>query len=141
VAAALLIAAFLAFRWQPDRQLGHRWEGFLDAFSTRRWGAVDAFLSPGYQDPWGHTRQNLKRHAIYALRGFTHLEICAETATIIRTGETAAISAVVRITGSGGYLAKQTRHAVNTVFSPSQFKWERQSWRPWDWRLFSIENA
>ena len=140
VAVSMVIVTFLIVRWQPDRQLGHRWEGFLDAFSTRRWGAVDGFLSPDYQDAWGHTRLNLKHRATYDLREFTNLEVRAESVTIVRSGKSATISAVVRITGSGGYQAERTRRAVNRVFSASQFEWKRHSWRPWDWRLVSVEN-
>ena len=140
MAVMLLIGAFLAFRWQPDRQLVRRWDGFLDAFSTRRWNAVDAYLSPDYRDSWGHTRQNLKARANYALREYTHLEVRVESVSIRRTGRSATIEAVVRVTGSGGYAAESTRRAVNRVFSTTEFKWERHPWRPWDWRLVWADN-
>jgi hypothetical protein len=140
VAVILLIGATLIFRWQPDRQLNRRWEGFLEAFSTRRWSAVDTYLSPEYQDSWGHTRHDLKRQATYALRDFTRLEIRVESVATRRTGRSATIEAVVRISGSGGYRAESTRRAVNTVFPPTEFRWERQLWRPWDWRLVWADN-
>jgi hypothetical protein len=131
----LSVGAFLAFRWQPDRQLVRRWDGFLDAFSTRRWNAVDAYLSPEYLDSWGHTRQDLQARATHALREFTHLEVRVESVSIHRTGLSATIEAVVRVRGSGSYAAENTRRAVNGVFSTTEFNWKRHSWRPWDWRL------
>ena len=140
VVVVLLIGATLIFRWQPDRQLDRRWEGFLEAFSTRRWSAVDAYLSTKYEDSWGHTRQDLKRRATYALMDFTRLEIRVESVAVHRTGRSATIEAVVRVRGAGGYRAENTRRAVNTVFSPTKFEWERQPWRPWDWRLVWAEN-
>lgn len=139
--STLVIGIWLALRWQPDTQLERRWEGFLDAFETRRWSAVNAYLSPEYHDSWGHTRQQLGRDATYALTDFRTLEVRATEPVMKRSGRQARIEAVIRIVGDGGPRAEQARLAVNRVFIPTTFAWERRPWRPWDWRLVSIENA
>lgn len=139
--STLVIGIWLALRWQPDTQLERRWEGFLDAFETQRWSAVNAYLSPEYHDSWGHTRHQLGRDATYALTDFRTLEVRATEPVVDRSGRQARIEAVIRIVGDGGPRAEQARLAVNRVFIPTTFTWERRPWRPWDWRLVSIENA
>lgn len=141
VTACLLLVIWLAIRWQPDAQLERRWEGFLNAFETRRWSAVNAYLSPEYHDSWGHTRQQLGREATYALTDFRSLEVRATEVVMERTGNRAHIEAVIRVVGEGGPRANQARQAVNRVFIATEFEWERRPWRPWDWRLVSIENG
>lgn len=141
-AIATLVAVIgLTIRWQSDAQLERRWEGFLDAFETRRWSAVNAYLSPDYHDSWGHTRQQLGREATYALTDFRTLQVRAVQAIIERNGRQARIEAVMRIAGEGGPRANQARQVVNEVFAPTVFEWIRSPWRPWDWRLVSVENT
>lgn len=136
----LFLIVGLAIRWQPDAQLERCWEGFLDAFETRRWSAVNAYLSPEYHDSWGHTRRQLGRDATYALTDFRTLEVRATHTVIERSGRRAQIEAVIRVVGDGGPRAEQARQAVNRVFVPTTFAWERRPWRPWDWRLVRITN-
>jgi hypothetical protein len=130
----------LAIRWQPDAHLERNWQGFLDAFETRRWSAVNSYLSPDYHDSWGHTRSQLGREATYALTDFRTLEVRAVQPIIERTGRHARVSAVIRIAGEGGPRANRAREAVNEVFVPTDFEWVRSPWRPWDWRLLSVNN-
>jgi hypothetical protein len=75
------------------------------------------------------------------LRFFNTLTITAKE-TRIQVEESGAIwSARLQITGAGSDVPPQAVEEINRLTSPFELRWQKQSWKPWDWKLDKVSNS
>lgn len=88
----------------------------------------DTFAAPGYSDQWGQSVADVVERMRMVRLGYPGVTVTAEAAEISRDGDTAQIRQKLEIRG-----ADTPRSATFT------FRWKRQSWLPWSWRLERVD--
>jgi hypothetical protein len=139
IVAALALALYLHWLWQPERQARLHTTHFLKKVEQRNWESARAFLADDYRDRWEHDRDSALADAREVFRQFLFLTIENRTDFITLTSATANTQTVVKITGRGGPVADLVMERVNTLRAPFTFTWRHASQKPWDWRLIRID--
>ena len=139
VLAMIVILRFL-YLWQPQRQVELHQRHFLMAAQDRQWGKFDSFFGDDFRTPAGQDRAWALQQSHEVLRQFIALEIRTSNPQSTITGDTAHVSNVLHIEGSGTQLAGMAKSAVNQSTAPFAFTWKRKSWKPWDWQLISVDH-
>ncbi len=125
----------------PSRGLDRAWSHLIDAIEDRDDAALKTLLADDYRDGFGFDREQVIGLFDQASRQFIALGIRRERPSInIESSRLANTSAVVRINGNGTPFAHMIVQGSAGVTTPTIFKWRRNSWKPWDWQLTSIEN-
>ena len=144
LAALLVVALLLGLPWlSPARGVERAWKGVVSAIEDNDREALAAYLSDNYKDGFGLDRDGALKLAS-TLRGqFVVCSIHRERPELVMDAiKRAAISrAVMRLDGQGTPLATAAIQASQASQTPTEFRWRRVSWKPWDWRLVSVENA
>ena len=137
--ALVVLAGFLAWNWQPEKQAGIQTAHFLQAVERRNWEKVRAYLATNYTDRWGHDQALALEAAEQVFQQFLFLKVEHEIVSQAANRATGETRARVKISGSGGALAQIAMERVNGLREPFLFSWKRQSWKPWDWQITRIE--
>lgn len=138
IASGLLVwALWLAWLWQPERQLRLHQQHLLKAMESRNWNAFSRLLADGYSDRWGGTKPEMVGMASDALRHFFVLSVQGEI--LEQAQREGRIVERVKISGRGSAIADLVMERVNTLASPFVFTWAHRSWQPWDWQLTRVE--
>jgi hypothetical protein len=127
----LLLAALAAGVYQmlPGTRLRAKQEALLAwAQSGAPGDFADDFAAPDFQDQWGHRTEDVAG-GIRALRfAFPALTITGGEPEFAREEASATVTQKIEVLGTG-----EPRRATVT------FRWQRQSWLPWSWRLQRVE--
>ena len=78
--------------------------------------------------------QRLRRVARYLFS----LTITASDARIRVSGAGASWTARIRLEARGEAAAEISR--INSLTTPFELSWRKQSWKPWDWKLAQARN-
>ena len=139
--AALLFGLWLAHLWGSENQVRLHTEHFLSQIEKRDWAGAGEFLAANYRDDWGDDRQLVINRLRFGLRFFNTLTITAKE-TRIQVEESGAIwSARVQIAGAGSDVVPQAVEEINHLTTPFKLRWQKQSWKPWDWKLGKVSNS
>jgi hypothetical protein len=136
--ALLVLAVWLVWLWQPERQVRLHQKHFLQAVERRNWNAMEKFLAADYADRWGHDRTFVLAACRDVFGQFLFLTVEQQTEDCVVEGTSGTARTTVKITGSGGPLAQQAITTVNALREPFVFSWERRG-RWWDWELVRVE--
>ena len=141
LAAAVLAAwgLYLAWLWQPARQVRLHTAHFLGAVERRNWDRAQAFVADNYSDRWGHDKEFVLREAREVFRHFLFLTIQSDLAPAAVTGPDAEIRTPLKLAGDGSPVAQLVVEKVNTLRAPFVFTWHRAGWQPWAWQLTRVE--
>jgi len=138
------IALFAGLPWlSPTRGVERAWQGSLRALEKNNLEAFDAYLDVTYKDGFGLDRAGAVSLA-KTMR--SHFLICTITRESIETvlapgSKSAASRAIIRLGGQGSPVATAAIQASANSHSPTLFRWRRNSWQPWDWKLISVDNS
>lgn len=134
----LLLCGWAGFELTPGRQLDRAFDRLLHAAGKRDWKTVRGLMADDYRDRWGQDREQAVSAATQVLQQFLVLKIGAERRSVSRQAREATISARLRLEGRGTGLAEMVIGNVNGLRDDFQFAWRRKSWKPWDWKLVSV---
>jgi hypothetical protein len=137
-AAVLVLGLWLAWLWQPERQVRLHQKHFLQAVERRNWNAMEKFLAVDYADRWGHDRAFVLSACREVFGQFLFLTVEQQTEDCVVEGTSGTARTTVRLTGSGGPFAQEAITRVNALREPFVFSWERRG-RPWDWELVRVD--
>lgn len=141
VISGVALTLFLVRLWQPQQQVRKHSEHLIEAIMDRDWDDFERFIAENYQDQWGHDRttvlERTKAVAHYA-RG---LQINVIAPNVRIESGTAYWRAYISIDGDkdNEVVALMKEH-VNRVKTPFELEWQRQSGKPWDWKLVAVRN-
>jgi len=138
VVVLLLLGGWAGFELTPGRQLDRAFDRLLHATGKRDWKTVRSLMADDYRDQWDQDRDQAVSAGTEVLRQFLILEITAEPRSVSRQGREATISARLHLEGRGTALAEVVMQNANGLRDDFQFAWRRKSWKPWDWKLASI---
>jgi hypothetical protein len=138
---ALIVGVWLTRLWGTENQVRLHTEHLLRQIEERKWAGAGEFLAANYRDDWGDDRQLMISRLRVGLRFFNTLTITAKE-TRIQVEESGAIwSARLQITGAGSDVPPQAVEEINRLTSPFELRWQKQSWKPWDWKLDKVSNS
>lgn len=138
---ALIIGVYLTRLWGAENQVRLHTEHFLSQIEERDWAGAGEFLAANYRDDWGDDRQLMINRLRFGLRFFNTLTITAKEMRI-QVEESGAIwSARVQIAGAGSDVVPQALEEINRLTTPFELRWQKQSWKPWDWKLGKVSNS
>lgn len=137
---AAVIGLFLAFQWQPERQVRRHAAKLVAEIEARDWETVTALLGDEFQDQWGHDRASLIARLREISRYLRGAKIVTQDATIIIDNVNAVWSAKVTVEGEGEGVAL-VKERINALTTPFRLEWRRMSHKPWDWKLVRVSNA
>ncbi|HEV7867025.1 MAG TPA: hypothetical protein VGO90_05050 [Chthoniobacteraceae bacterium] len=136
-AALLLLAGYLAWHWQPERQIREHTRQLLKAVERRKWDSMRTLLAENYSDRWGHDKEFVLKGCEQVFAQFLFLKVEHEvTAVDLATG---CATTRVKMSGQGGPAAQFVMSTVNGLPEPFRFFWEQRSGKPWDWHLVKVE--
>lgn len=142
--ALLILALLLGLPWlSPSRGVERAWKHLVEAIEQNDREALSGALGADYRDGFGLDRDGALQLAA-TLRGqFIVCTIRRERPELVMdANKRAAITrALIRLDGHGTPVATAAIQASQAGQTPTVFRWRRNSWKPWDWRLVSVENA
>ena len=140
LAALVILGSWLAWRWQPERQVAHHQRSLLDAVERRNWNKVAGFMDPHYTDQWAPDKDSALGIANQVFQQFLFLTIKTDNEQYTIAEGKAHVAAKIRVSGQGGPLAQLAMERVNALQAPFGFDWVHgASWKPWDWKLVRVE--
>ena len=143
LASLLLVALLIGIPWlSPARGVERAWKNVVSAIEENDQDSLASYLGQDYKDGFGLDRGETLRIAAGIRRQFLVCTIRLERPTIVMdVNKHAAITrALIRLDGQGTSLATAAIQASQASQTPTEFRWRRNSWKPWDWRLISVEN-
>lgn len=138
--AAIALALWLAWLWQPAQQVRRHTAHLLKATERRNWEKVTNLISDSYADRWQHDKAFLQEALPQVFGQFLFLTIEHETDAVVVEGGAGRTSTRVKMSGSGGPVAQYVVEKVNTLSAPFTFHWSQRSGWPWDWELTRVEH-
>ena len=144
LAALVVIALILGLPWlSPARGVERSWKHLVVALEENDQAALAAYLATNYKDGFGLDRDGALKLAATIRGQFVVCSIRREQPELVMDAnkKAAVTRAVIRLDGQGSPLATAAIQASRASQTPTEFRWRRASWKPWDWRLVSVENA
>ncbi len=128
--------------FSAGRGVERAWDGVLEAIADNDMTAFGEYLGEDYADGFGHDRAEAIKLAA-AVRG--HFAVCTlrreQSELVLDPSKKSAVTrGLVRLGGQGSPVAQAAIQASEASQTPTAFRWRRNSWKPWDWRLVSIDN-
>jgi hypothetical protein len=139
----LALAAFLGLPWlSPERGVQRTWSAVLTAIEDNDRPALAALLGPDYRDGFDLDREAALELAATVRGQFLVCTVRRERPELVMATDNRAATAraVLRLGGNGTPVATAAIQASAASQTPTTFRFRRNSWKPWDWRLVSVEN-
>jgi hypothetical protein len=142
VGAILAIAAgiYFAWLWQAEHQVRLHMAHFLVNIDMKNWDAVAADVSLDYRDDWNNDHALLTARLRDLLSGRGQIKIVAHDSDLRVEQRDAFFRAKITIEGEGE-IVSIIKERVNPLSAPFELLWQRQSIKPWDWKLVRVSNA
>jgi len=136
-----IVGLWLTRLWGAENQVRLHSEDLLHQLEERDPAGAGDFLAANYRDDWGDDRQLMINRLRLTLRQFSSLTITAKETRIELGSAAATWSARIEIAGSGSELAPQAVAEINRLTARFELRWEKQSWKPWEWKLTQVRNS
>ncbi len=136
-AALLALALWLAWLWQPERQVRLHTAGLLKAIERRNWNKVQDQFADNYSDRWGHDKAFVLSGLHQVFGSFVFLKIEHENLSV--SAASGSTITRVKMSGQGSVVAQYVMTKVNGLGEPFTFTWLRRG-KPWDWQLTSVDH-
>jgi hypothetical protein len=141
VAVALVaLAVFLIVLWSPERQARLHQEHLLGAVSDKNWARVASFIAEDYSDRWGHDKTFVLQATREVFAQFFALELSMQDPVLSVRDGAGEVSARLIAKGSGGPFAQMAIDRLQSLPEPFTFRWQKRSWKPWDWALVRVDH-
>lgn len=137
-AALAALGIWLAWLWQPERQVRLHSETLIRSVERRNWRKVETLLADKYTDRWEHDKGFVVGALRQVFQQFIFLDIQHEI--VAADAISGRATANVKISGQGGALAQIVMTKVNALGPPFTFTWEKRSGWPWDWQLVAVDH-
>lgn len=137
-AGLLALALWLAWLWQPERQVRLHTAGLIKAVERRNWSKVQDQLADNYSDRWGHDKTFVLSGLQQVFGSFVFLTIEHESLSVSATSGRTITR--VKMSGQGSVVAQFVMAKVNGLREPFTFTWVKRAGMPWDWQLTAVDH-
>lgn len=139
-----ILALVFGLPWlSPARGVERAWKNVVQAIEDNDQETLAAYLSENYRDGFDLNREEALK-LVATVRGqFLVCTIRRDRPELVMdpNNRSALTRALIRLDGQGTALATAAIQASQSTQTPTVFRWRRDSWKPWDWRLVSVENT
>ena len=137
-AGLLALALWLAWLWQPERQIRLHTAGLINAIERRNWSKAQDLLADNYSDRWGHDKGFVLSGLQQVFGSFVFLKIEHESLSVnAASGRTLTR---VKMSGQGSVVAQFVMAKVNGLSEPFSFTWVKAGRMPWNWQLTGLDH-
>ena len=136
---AFIIGLWLTQIWSAENQVRLHSEHLIRQVEKRNWAAVEYFLASDYHDAWGDDRARFLQRLRHVARYLFSLTITASDARTRVAGVEASWKARLHLDAQGEAAAEITPR-INSLTTPFELHWRKESWKPWDWKLVQVTN-
>ena len=140
----LALALWLALPFlSASRGVERAWDDFLSALEDNDMTELGRLLGDDYADGFGLDRAECLKLAASIRGQFVVCTVRREQSELVLdpSNKSAVTRGFIRLGGQGSPAAQAAIQASTSSQTPTAFRWRRNSWKPWDWRLVSIDNA
>ncbi|GAB4165032.1 MAG: hypothetical protein Fur0032_01480 [Terrimicrobiaceae bacterium] len=138
-AAFFLGLVWVVAGWMPAAQVDKQTSRLLRAAGDRDWKTVGQLVSRHYRDPWGQDKESAIKLAAEAGRHFFALVITPSgEPTVTADGDKTLWKGRLAFGGRGTALGEAMLSRTSEFREDFVFAWRRESWKPWDWKLVSV---
>ncbi|HEX3817370.1 MAG TPA: hypothetical protein VHW03_03680 [Chthoniobacterales bacterium] len=137
--AAFILGIWLVQLWNPENQVRLHSENLLARVEARSLSGAGDFVAANYRDDWGDDRAQMVTRLRLISRLVNSLTISADDVQTQVAGPTGTWRARLHVAAQGEAAAEITER-VNGLTTPFLLRWQRESWKPWDWQLVEISN-
>ena len=137
---ALTLGIYLAWLWQPERQIRLHTMHLMAQIQNRNWTKLTDFVADDFQDAWGDDRERLLlrlREVFSYTRG---LKLTASASQIRVQDREGFWTAMVKVDGEESEVMTLLEERINSLGTPFELRWRRESGKPWDWKLIAASN-
>lgn len=135
----VLWALWLAWLWQPERQVRLHTSHFLKKVERRNWAATKEMMAEDFTDRWEHNKASAIEDAQMVFSQFVFVTIENRTESCTMGEREATAHTKVKISGNGGGVVQLAMSRVNSLQQPFAFTWRKVSSAPWHWELIRID--
>jgi len=122
----------------PTRQLKSCQRRLLEAISQKDAAACARLIHPDYTDRWNFTAADWPALLLDLRKLSPILEINLHDPAF--DGTTGVVDTSLQVKSMGGPASEILEARAVELKETSRFLWKREPWRPWSWRLISLEN-
>jgi hypothetical protein len=137
---AIVLGIFLVWLWQPDHQVRLHSAHLLQKIEQHDWALIENAIALEYGDDWGDDRERLLMRLREVLRFTRNMKIKAIAPDILSTGRDGKWTARIQLEGDSNEMMIEIKQRINSLTTPFQLQWTRQSAKPWDWKLVRVSN-
>jgi hypothetical protein len=139
-AVALAIGIYLAWLWQPERQIRLHAMHLMAHVQNKNWAKLPDFIGADFQDGWGDDRERLLAR-LREVFSYTHGMKMTAPAPQIRVQDREGFwTAIVKVDGEDSEMTALIKERINSLGAPFELRWRRESGKPLDWKLISASN-
>lgn len=132
-------ALWLAWLWQPERQVRLHTSHFLKKVERRNWAATKEMMAADFTDRWEHNKASAIEDAQMVFSQFVFVTIENRTESCDMAAPTATAHTRVKMSGNGGGVAQLVMSRVNSLQQPFTFTWRKVGSAPWHWELTRVD--
>ena len=136
-----LIPLLLFTSWHflnPGAQLKSAQSRLLRALSQKDAAACSKLVHPDYTDQWNFTAKDWPG-ILQDLRTLSPILEITMVNPAIDSGS-GLVDTSLRVQSNGSPAAGMIAERVTELQEMTRFIWKREAWRPWSWRLVSVQN-
>lgn len=137
---AVALGIYLAWLWQPERQIRLHTKHLMAHVQNKNWTKLPDFIGVDFQDAWDDDRERLLvrvREVFSYTRGLKITPLAPQIRVQDREG---FWTAIVKVDGEGGEVMVLIKERINSLGTPFELRWRRESGKPWDWKLIAASN-
>ena len=137
---AVGLGVYLTWLWRPDHQVQLHTDHFMRAIEEHDWTGVQNAVAADYGDDWGDNRERLLERMREVLQFTRHMRIQAIAPNTSVEGQHGSWIARIEVDGDESEVMAEIRQRINSLATPFELQWRRQSGKPWDWKLAHVSN-
>jgi hypothetical protein len=143
IGGALLAAGigiYLVWLWRPAHQVELHADHFLHAVEKRDWTTMQNAIAADYGDDWNDNRERVLERMREVLQFTRNLRLQSIAPDTSVAGPSGSWIARIEVEGDEGEVVAEIKQRINSLTTPFNLQWRRQSAKPWDWKLVHVSN-
>jgi hypothetical protein len=137
---AVALGIYLAWLWQPERQVQLHTQHLMASIEDKNWAKLADFIAADFQDAWNHDRERLLARVREVCSYTRGLKMTALAPQIRLQDREGFWTATIKVDGEEGEAMGLIKERINSLGTPFQLRWRRESGKPWDWKLIAAGN-
>ena len=136
----VLIALFLLWLWQPERQIERHTENLFRSIEHGNWSKLAELIESDYHDQWGHDRAGILERVRDAFRFLRGMKLNHAPGAVKIENSHGRWVGKITLETNDDEVARPIKVSINSLATPFELEWHHTSGKPWDWKLSRVTN-